>query len=136
MASTGAWLGTEGDGGGRVSAHGAAVHGTAERGYLDSHLGYHLPAVVVRRAAPWRAGEGKARGGGADIGDRSNGGAATAAAAAVPSAMPPPGTARDAVLFVGIIDILQGYNIRKRFERGFKGLVHDFDSISVAPPSL
>ncbi len=37
-------------------------------------------------------------------------------------------------LCLGIIDILQDWNTRKRFERGFKAVLHDGQAISVAPP--
>ena len=41
---------------------------------------------------------------------------------------------RDAILNVGIIDILQMYSAPKRLERGFKGAVYRATSISVAAP--
>lgn len=40
------------------------------------------------------------------------------------------------IYFIGIIDILQKYDARKRFEQFFKSLRYDMDSISVAEPHL
>lgn len=39
------------------------------------------------------------------------------------------------LLFIGIIDILQSYRLRKKLEHTFKSLIHDGDSISVHKPS-
>lgn len=36
----------------------------------------------------------------------------------------------------GIIDILQGFTLRKTLERGWKSMLHDGYAISVAPPQL
>lgn len=47
-----------------------------------------------------------------------------------------PGLHEDVVLCFGIIDILQRYNVRKAFERGFKSLNHDRNALSVAPPKF
>lgn len=48
----------------------------------------------------------------------------------------PQGRARDAVLYFGIIDILQGYDISKRLERAYKSLQVDPASISAVDPKL
>ncbi|XP_046857439.1 phosphatidylinositol 4-phosphate 5-kinase type-1 alpha-like isoform X3 [Xenia sp. Carnegie-2017] len=40
------------------------------------------------------------------------------------------------LLFIGIIDILQSYRLKKRLEHGFKSVVQDADSISVHRPSF
>jgi len=39
------------------------------------------------------------------------------------------------VFFLGIIDILQAYNMRKKTERFFKGFIHNKGKISVSPPN-
>jgi hypothetical protein len=41
---------------------------------------------------------------------------------------------RDAILHLGIIDILQVYSAPKKLERGFKGTVYSANRISVAAP--
>ncbi|CAA6664909.1 unnamed protein product [Spirodela intermedia] len=46
------------------------------------------------------------------------------------------GKARDAVLYFGIIDILQGYDISKRLEHAYKSLQVDPASISAVDPKL
>ncbi|XP_063931484.1 phosphatidylinositol 4-phosphate 5-kinase type-1 beta-like [Zophobas morio] len=38
------------------------------------------------------------------------------------------------LIFLGIIDILQRFKLKKKFEYGLKSAVHDKDSISVCPP--
>ncbi|EDO41004.1 predicted protein [Nematostella vectensis] len=40
------------------------------------------------------------------------------------------------LLFVGIIDILQSYRLKKKLEHGWKALVHDGDTVSVHRPSF
>ncbi|CAH1445188.1 unnamed protein product [Lactuca virosa] len=42
----------------------------------------------------------------------------------------------DVVLYLGIIDILQEYNTRKKIEHAYKSVLHDPMSISVAPPKF
>ncbi|PWA40856.1 MORN motif-containing protein [Artemisia annua] len=42
----------------------------------------------------------------------------------------------DVVLYLGVIDILQGYNTRKKIELAYKSLRHDPMSISVADPKF
>lgn len=44
------------------------------------------------------------------------------------------GEERDELYFVGIIDILQKWNLRKQFERFGKGMVEDRNAISAIPP--
>ena len=40
------------------------------------------------------------------------------------------------VYYLGIIDILQRYNARKKMEHGVKALTHDANAVSCAPPSF
>lgn len=40
----------------------------------------------------------------------------------------------DAIVFFGIIDILQEYNLGKRFEHGLKAMRHDGATISAVEP--
>jgi len=40
------------------------------------------------------------------------------------------------IYFMGIIDILQPYNLRKRIETGLKGLRYDKEGISAVAPDL
>ncbi|DBA74772.1 TPA: hypothetical protein ACH3X2_009295 [Trebouxia sp. C0005] len=61
------------------------------------------------------------------------------AATAVPIASEEAGdnahtSSEDVVLYFGIIDILQEYNMSKRFEHGFKSLSHDGSTISAVNP--
>ncbi|GJT23248.1 phosphatidylinositol 4-phosphate 5-kinase 8-like protein isoform X1 [Tanacetum coccineum] len=42
----------------------------------------------------------------------------------------------DVVLYLGVIDILQGYNTRKKIEQAYKSTRHDPMSISVADPNF
>lgn len=42
----------------------------------------------------------------------------------------------DVVLYLGIIDILQEYNMRKKIEHAYKSVRHDPMSISVADPKF
>ncbi|GMH39027.1 hypothetical protein BSKO_06925 [Bryopsis sp. KO-2023] len=44
-------------------------------------------------------------------------------------------TADNVVLYFGIIDILQAYNVQKKLEHGFKSIVHDGKSISAIDPA-
>ncbi|CAN0230115.1 unnamed protein product, partial [Ectocarpus sp. 8 AP-2014] len=38
------------------------------------------------------------------------------------------------VYYVGIIDVLQRYNLKKMLERGAKGVVYDRHELSAVPP--
>uniref|UniRef100_A0A1B0GC28 PIPK domain-containing protein n=1 Tax=Glossina morsitans morsitans TaxID=37546 RepID=A0A1B0GC28_GLOMM len=40
------------------------------------------------------------------------------------------------LLFVGIIDILQSYRLKKKLEHTFKSIIHDGDTVSVCRPSF
>ncbi|XP_055643935.1 putative PIP5K1A and PSMD4-like protein isoform X15 [Toxorhynchites rutilus septentrionalis] len=40
------------------------------------------------------------------------------------------------LLFIGIIDILQSYRLRKKLEHTFKSIIHDGDTVSVHRPSF
>ncbi|XP_031549221.1 phosphatidylinositol 4-phosphate 5-kinase type-1 gamma-like [Actinia tenebrosa] len=40
------------------------------------------------------------------------------------------------LLFIGIIDILQSYRLKKKLEHGWKSIVHDGDTVSVHRPSF
>ena len=42
----------------------------------------------------------------------------------------------DVVLYLGVIDILQRYNTRKKIELAYKSMRHDAMSISVADPKF
>lgn len=42
----------------------------------------------------------------------------------------------DVIVYMGIIDILQEYDLRKRLERACKSMKFDPESISVAEPGL
>ena len=42
----------------------------------------------------------------------------------------------DVVLYLGIIDILQNYNMKKKIEHAYKSLQHDPMSISSVEPKL
>lgn len=42
----------------------------------------------------------------------------------------------DVVLYLGIIDILQGYNMKKKIEHAYKSMKFDPLSISVAEPAV
>jgi len=79
-------------------------------GSFRAHMGYNTMAVAMPRKP---------------LG-------AAAAAAKAPEERAP----EEVVLCFGIIDILQDYNTRKVFERGFKSVLHDSYAISVAPPKL
>lgn len=43
-------------------------------------------------------------------------------------------TAENVVLYFGVIDILQAYNVSKKIEHRFKSFVHDGKSISAVNP--
>jgi len=45
------------------------------------------------------------------------------------------GKGENLLLFMGIIDILQSYRLKKKLEHTFKSMIHDGDSISVHKPS-
>ncbi|KAK3750585.1 hypothetical protein QZH41_018192, partial [Actinostola sp. cb2023] len=40
------------------------------------------------------------------------------------------------LLFIGIIDILQSYRLKKKLEHGWKSMIHDGDTVSVHRPSF
>eukprot|EP00878_Enallax_costatus_P017477 GHUV01018358.1.p1 GENE.GHUV01018358.1~~GHUV01018358.1.p1 ORF type:complete len:364 (+),score=121.47 GHUV01018358.1:521-1612(+) len=80
-------------------------------------LGINMPALAVPLAASGESGSGK--------------GPAAAAAGSIDTRAP-----EEVVLCFGIIDILQDYSTRKVLERAVKGVTHDKNSISVAPPKL
>ncbi|KFB39309.1 phosphatidylinositol-4-phosphate 5-kinase type i [Anopheles sinensis] len=40
------------------------------------------------------------------------------------------------LLFIGIIDILQSYRLRKKLEHTWKSIIHDGDTVSVHRPSF
>lgn len=46
------------------------------------------------------------------------------------------GRGENLLLFMGIIDILQSYRLKKKLEHTFKSMIHDGDSISVHKPSF
>jgi 1-phosphatidylinositol-4-phosphate 5-kinase len=48
----------------------------------------------------------------------------------------PTGECYDVILYFGIIDILQDYDISKKFEHAYKSFQHDPTSISAVDPKL
>ena len=57
------------------------------------------------------------------------------AATAIPND-PSKGQPRDVVLFFGIIDILQEYNVRKRIEHASKSVITEKDTMSAVNPTV
>ncbi|KAG1675772.1 hypothetical protein FOA52_012428 [Chlamydomonas sp. UWO 241] len=143
----------DGQSGGRAQMRGREEP-LADRPFLEGHLGFGIPAVAMHRTR-WDGGEtvepngkgGKDGKGGAvakdgkwgskwarltgkaskaDEAPKDDGGSRTAEI----------GNPEEVILFVGIIDVLQDYNVRKLFERGIKGVLANRDAISVAPPGL
>lgn len=51
-----------------------------------------------------------------------------------PSGQLPPAANEDAIVFFGVIDILQEYNMTKRLEHGLKSIRHDGSTISAVDP--
>jgi len=46
------------------------------------------------------------------------------------------GSGDSLLLFVGIIDILQSYRLKKKLEHTFKAIIHDGDTVSVHRPDF